>query len=165
MRLKSLQLHLGIAACTMAIFLVFIAIPLWVSSPSNVPLIILSPLFWPYTIAAMTLLIGILMLIQYKRVNVQDDVIDDDEVTENRSAAFIRLICMAIIMIITMVLLPTLGMVWTCMLVFLATAFLVQTRHPITAVICAILIPLMLYAFFVHVAGVGIPQGDFVRLP
>lgn len=164
MRLKSLQLHLGIAACAIAFFLVFLAIPQWVSSPSNVPLIILSPLFWPYTIAGMSALIGILMLLQYKRIPVEDEVLDD-EVYEDRPSAIIRLIGMAIIMVITMMLLPTLGMVWTCMLVFLATAFLVKTRHPITALVCAIVIPLVLYAFFVHVAGVGIPQGDFVRLP
>jgi hypothetical protein len=169
MRLKSLQLHLGIAACAVSIFLVLFAIPQWVSSPSNVPLIILSPLFWPYTISGMSALIGILMLIQYKRMPNEDSSTNneqfDEEAIVDRSAAFMRLIGMGIIMVITMMLLPTFGMVWTTMLVFLATAFLVKTRHPITAFICAIIIPLLLYAFFAHVAGVGIPQGDFVRLP
>jgi len=32
-------------------------------------------------------------------------------------------------------------------------------------VVCAVLIPLVLYVFFAHIAGVAIPQGDFVRLP
>ena len=76
----------------------------------------------------------------------------------------IMIIVMAI-MIVTMLLLPLLGMVWTSMAVFVATAFLMRTRHPLTAMACAILVPLVLYAFFAHVAGVAIPQGEFVRLP
>lgn len=163
MKSKSIQLHLGILACALALFLALIAIPIWVSSPSNVPKIILSPVFWPYTIAAMSGLIGILMLIEVKRST--NDPETDVEIYEDKNAAIMRLVGMAIIMLITMFLLPTLGMVWTCMLAFLATAFLVKTRHPITAVVCAVVIPLALYAFFVHVAGVAIPQGDFVRLP
>lgn len=163
MKSRSLQLHLGILACLLAFFLVLVAIPQWVSSPSNVPLIILSPLFWPYTIAGMAGLIGILLLIEFKRTPESDEV--DIEISEDRSAASLRLVGMAIIMIVTMFLLPKLGMVWTCMLAFLATAFLVKTRHPVAAFVCAIIIPLTLYVFFVHVTGVGIPQGDYVRLP
>ena len=68
-------------------------------------------------------------------------------------------------MILTMVALPRLGMVWTCMLVFVATAFMFRTRYPKAAVVCAVVVPLVLYAFFAHVAGVAIPQGEFVRLP
>ncbi|MCY4292849.1 MAG: hypothetical protein OXC72_14005, partial [Roseovarius sp.] len=53
----------------------------------------------------------------------------------------------------------------TSMLSYLATAFLVKTRHPKTAVVCGVVIPVVLYAFFAHVAGVAVPQGNFVRLP
>ena len=53
----------------------------------------------------------------------------------------------------------------TSMLIFVATALLVRTRHPKTALVCAVIVPLVLYAFFAHVAGVAIPQGNFMRLP
>ena len=76
-----------------------------------------------------------------------------------------RLAIMAVVMVIYMFGLPRLGMVWTSMLAFLATAFLVRTSHPKTAVICALCVPLVLYVFFAHVATVAIPQGNFVRLP
>ncbi|MFK8036126.1 MAG: tripartite tricarboxylate transporter TctB family protein [Hyphomicrobiales bacterium] len=158
---KTIQLHLGLLACGLALFLVFVAIPFWVSSPSNVPQIVLSPLFWPYTIAGMSAAIGILLLVEFKRMP-EGEVAETDP---NQKEALIRLGGMAVIMACTMFLLPTLGMVWTCMLAFLASAFLVKTRHPIAAIVCAIVIPLVLYVFFVHVAGVAIPQGDFVRLP
>lgn len=163
MTLRSLQLHLGILACLVALFLTLIAIPQWVSSPSNVQFIILSPLFWPYTLAGLTGLTGILLLVNWKRAPENGELAN--EMSEDSRAAVIRLFAMALIMIVSMYLLPRLGMVWTCMLVFLSTAFLVRTRHPIAAVVCAVIVPLTLYAFFAHVAGVGIPQGDFVRLP
>ena len=68
-------------------------------------------------------------------------------------------------MVATFGVMPWLGMVWTSMLAFVALAFLVKTRHPATAFICAIVVPLVLYAFFAHVASVAIPQGELVRLP
>jgi len=85
--------------------------------------------------------------------------------TEQSATPWLRLLGMAVIMVLTMIALPTLGMVWTSMLVFLFCAFMFQTRYPKTAIICAVIIPLVLYAFFAHVAGVAIPQGEFVRLP
>ena len=160
---KSLQLRLGVTACVFALFLVVFAIPQFVSAPSNVGKIILSPLFWPYTIAGLTCLIGLLLILGWWRT-VEDGVVLE-EPSENRPAAIARLFGLAVIMIALVWLLPVLGMVWTCMLAFVASAFLVQTRHPKIALICAVLVPLALYVFFAHVAGVAIPQGEFVRLP
>ena len=56
---KLIQLRLGIGAICLAAFLLLIAIPFWVTSPSNVPNIILSPIFWPNTLAIITALTGI----------------------------------------------------------------------------------------------------------
>ena len=49
-----MQLQLGIGAIIAALFLIFYAIPNWVSSPSNVRNIVLSPLFWPYILGGLT---------------------------------------------------------------------------------------------------------------
>lgn len=160
---KTLQMRLGLGACLMALFLVFVAIPNWVAAPSNVPNIILSPLFWPYTLSAFTGLVGLGLIATSMRLPVTDETLN--EPIDDLGPARLRMIGIAVIMLVSMFLFPRLGMVWTCMLAFLATAFLVKTRHPVTAVICAILIPLILYAFFAHVAGVAVPQGNFVRLP
>jgi len=160
---KKLNLQLGLLACFISAFLVIYAIPQWVSSPSNVGVLVLSPLFWPYTIAGLTGLIGILLLFQVLRH--PDEALVEEPIRENRRAAITRLACMAGIMVLIMYLMPVIGMVWTCMLAFLATTFLVKTRHPVIATICSVVIPLVLYGFFAHVAGVAIPQGEFVRLP
>lgn len=159
---KSVQLHLGVTACLISLFLIFIGIPNAVSSPSNVSNIVLAPTFWPYVLASFTGLTGLGLLVSGWRESAAS-VFDDE--AGNDAYRWLRLGGLAVIMILTMFALPSLGMVWTSMLVFFITALLYRTRHPRTALICAVLIPLALYVFFAHVAGVGIPQGNYVRLP
>ncbi|MFK7858399.1 MAG: tripartite tricarboxylate transporter TctB family protein [Granulosicoccus sp.] len=159
---KSVQLHLGAIACLISLFLIFIGIPNGVSSPSNVPNIVLAPTFWPYVLASFTGLTGLGLLFAGWRHTGTDTSVDEPD---NDAHGWLRLAALVLIMVITMFALPRLGMVWTTMLVFFVTALLFRTRHPRTALVCAIVIPLCLYVFFAHVAGVGIPQGDFVRLP
>jgi len=92
-------------------------------------------------------------------------IADEEHQPENTTMAWMRLLGLALIMVFTMLGLPRLGMVWTAMIAFAATAFLFQTRHPVTALISAIVIPLLLYVFFAHVAGIAVPQGNYIRLP
>jgi len=154
------QVAIGFSAVLAAVILIFILIPGWVSTPSNVKNIILSPLFWPYTLAGLTALVGLGLIATGWR---SSEVIGGDET--NVSGGFKRLFLMALIMAIYMFGLSRLGMVWTSMIAFALTAFLVRTSHPKTALICAVILPLVLYAFFAHVAGIAVPQGQFVRLP
>lgn len=147
-----------------ALFLGFVGIPNWVSSPSNVRNIVLAPTFWPYVLTALTGLTALGLLLAGWRMDASEPV-ENEHYTDNLGIACMRLVGLAIIMVLTMFALPRLGMVWTAMIVFLATAYLFKTRHPIIAIICAVVLPLLLYLFFAHVAGIAIPQGNFVRLP
>lgn len=160
---RTIQLQLGIGAIAAAAFLLLVAIPVWVSSPSNVPNIILSPLFWPWSLAGLTGITGLGLILTSFREPVPAEPEGSD--VDDTPKAWIRLVSIAAVMIVAMLIIPRIGMVWTSMLVFAVTAFLVRTNHPMTALISAVLVPLVLYAFFAHVAGVAIPQGDFVRLP
>jgi len=156
-------MQLGVGAIAVSAFLLIIAIPGWVSTPSNVPNIILSPLFWPNTLAALTGVIGLGMILTSRnKPNIQENNASD---VENRRAAYLRLVYSALIMGVTMFALPRIGLVWAAMLAFASFAALVRTSHPKTALITAVLLPLFLYVFFAHVAGVAIPQGNYVRLP
>ncbi|MEZ8006812.1 MAG: tripartite tricarboxylate transporter TctB family protein [Amylibacter sp.] len=160
---KLIQLRLGIGAICLAAFLLLIAIPFWVTSPSNVPNIILSPIFWPNTLAIITALTGIgLVLSGLSLFSVKAPKSFN---SEKNTRAFFRLSILGFIMGITILVMPSLGLVWTMMLVFSSSAFLVGTTYTKTAIICSIVLPLILYLFFAHVAGVAIPQGDYVRLP
>lgn len=159
---KTIQLRLGVGACLTALFLALVAVPKWVSSPSNVSNIVLSPLFWPYILTGLTGLAGLGLMLASRTAST---VADDETAPAPDGKSWFRLAALAVLMIATMGALPRLGMVWTTMIVFALTAFLFRTRHPVTALVCAVVIPLALYGFFAHVAGVGIPQGNFVRLP
>lgn len=159
---RTIQLRLGVGACVAAAVLVLYAIPTFVSTPSNVPNIILSPLFWPYALAGLMGLVGIGLLASGFAMAGGGPV---DEPLPDRVPGLMRLLAMAVIMAATLWLLPRLGMVLTSALAFLATSFLMRTRHPIAAVASAIFVPLVLYAFFAHVAHIAIPQGEFLLLP
>jgi hypothetical protein len=126
--------------------------------------LILSPLFWPYALAGLTGLSGLGLLFTGWRASNKAAEPDTAEPTDNK-AAMVRLAVMAGLMAVTMLVLHRLGLVLTSMLLFVAVAYLVQSKHKKTAWLCAIIVPLVLYAFFAHVAGVAIPQGDFLRLP
>jgi hypothetical protein len=154
-----LNTKLGLVALAAAAFLALIAIPNWVFSPSNVRNIILSPTFWPYVLSGFLAMTGVGLLLT--RANPSKEA----EEPPAEGAPWLRLISLAVLMVATMWAMPRLGMVWTCMIVFAASAFLFRTRYTKTALVCAVLVPLLLYAFFAHVAGVAIPQGDLVRLP
>lgn len=152
------HLQIGIASITFALLLAIVGIRYGVSSPSNVRNIILSPLFWPYTVAAIIGLAGFGLVLTARQL-------DDVPAEAYPEGGWTRLATMAVLMLAYVVLAPVLGLVWTSMLAFAAVAFLVRTHHPVSALIAAVIVPLILYAFFAHVAGVNIPQGEFVRLP
>lgn len=152
---------LGLGALIAAALLAFAAIPAFVSAPSNVRNVVLSPTFWPYCLAGLTAVAGLGLLLTSRRLG---DAPAEDRPPDG-ALGLLRLAGMAALMVGYLFALTRLGMVWSSMLAFAATAFLVRTRHWKTAIVCAVAIPLILYAFFAHVAGVAIPQGALVRLP
>jgi len=123
----------------------------------------------------LTTLLGViavgLLLLGWRTTDVlveepnQDDLNGEAPTQSGEMAGWLRLLALAVIMVLTMFSLSRLGMVLTAVLLFLATAFLFKTRHPVVAVVCSIVFPMVLYLFFAHVAGVAIPQGNFIRLP
>lgn len=159
--LRKTEFQVGLAAVALGLFLLVAAIPLGVSSPSNVPKLVLSPLFWPQILAGVLIFIGVLLLVS---VPVAPEPEPESSIFRIEGGV-VRLALMAAAMVAYFVLIPLIGMVWASMLAFAATAVLVKTRHPLAAVVAAIVVPLALYAFFAHVAGVAVPQGEFVRLP
>ena len=148
----------GLAAIVFAAFLFTVGIPYGVTSPSNVSNIVLSPIFWPEVLAGLLALAGIGLLITARAKEPETE-------PENVQGGAFRLILMAILMVLYIGLTPIFGMVWTSIAAFAAMAFLIHTHHPRSALLASVLVPFILYAFFAHVAGVAIPQGDFVRLP
>jgi putative tricarboxylic transport membrane protein len=159
---NDLNTRLGLIALAATAFLVVYGIPHWVFSPSNVRNIVLAPTFWPYVLTGLLLIVGLGLLAVHHTESPEDP---DPASNVKGPMPWLRLVGLAVIMLLTMYGLPRLGMVWTCMLAFVACALMFRTRYPVTAMICAVIVPLVLYAFFAHVAGVAVPQGEFLRLP
>lgn len=160
---RAIQFQLGIGACLVCLVLILYAIPHWISSPSNIRNIVLSPRFWPSIVAGLTGLVGLGLLV-VSRSTPDESGLANTPIDDPR-AGLIRLAGLAGLMIATFWLMPRIGMVWVSIPAFLALAFLARTRHPKTALFCAVAVPILLYGFFAHVAGIAIPQGNYVRLP
>ncbi|MGA0808991.1 MAG: hypothetical protein ACO3PI_08080, partial [Burkholderiaceae bacterium] len=58
-----------------------------------------------------------------------------------------------------------LGMVLASILMLLVSFYLLGEKRIGLVLSVSILLPLVLYTFFLHVAGVSIPQGELIRLP
>ena len=151
----------GLFSLILSLFLFFVAIPFGVTAPSNVTKVVLSPVFWPEVLSILLGITGIALMFAGRTTT---DVESEDNEPATKGS-YQRLLLLAVLMCAYIFAIPKLGLVWTSMIAFVALAVLIKSSHPKTAVISAIVIPLILYLFFAHVAGMAIPQGDFLRLP
>ena len=172
------QIKIGLAAIVLSLVLFFVGIPYAITAPSNISNIVLSPRFWPQILSGLMAFIGVALVVvgwfqarEFERQPPNPDDLPPGQEPEpltllgGHSGAAFRLVGMAVLMVAYIFAMPYVGMVWASMAAFIALAFLIKTHHPVAAAVSAIVIPLLLYAFFAHVAGVAIPQGEFVRLP
>ncbi|MEE8302888.1 MAG: tripartite tricarboxylate transporter TctB family protein [Candidatus Tectomicrobia bacterium] len=161
----------GVGVLAFGGFVLAIAIPYGVSAPSNIRSIVLSPKFWPNIIGWVLVLLGLLFVAHqiFSSSGNSDSAGDkkDETVptTGGSAAPWLRLLAMAALMAALVLAIPILGMVWATMVCFVLFAILVRSPRPVASLIVALVLPLALYGFFSHIAGVAVPQGEFVRLP
>ncbi|MBU1210698.1 MAG: tripartite tricarboxylate transporter TctB family protein [Alphaproteobacteria bacterium] len=168
MKLHSKDVWLGAGVVTFGVFLLVYAIPVFVASPSNVRVMFLSPTFWPDIISWLIIVLGATLIItrMFGPPVVASEPVDVSEMSRDEiNFAWARLVAIAVIMVGLVMSTPILGMVLSTALAFALISAIVSTPRPVTALLVAILLPLMLYAFFAHVAGVSVPQGRFLSLP
>lgn len=168
MNFMNKDIWLGIGTIAFGVMLLTFAIPSFVSSPSNVPALVLAPTFWPTIVAYLILVLGA-ALVASRAFGSSDAGLDEtSRVTETRDEVIYgwgRLLAMAVLMVGLVVAIPILGMVLASAIAFALFAVIVVTPRPLTSIIVAVVLPLALYAFFSHVAGVSVPQGRFLTLP
>ncbi|MBZ8134276.1 tripartite tricarboxylate transporter TctB family protein [Afifella sp. IM 167] len=157
------NIWLGLIVMLFALALAFVLIPVGVSSPRSVRSIVLSPILWPTIIAWMIFIGGGLLVGQQLLGRREPDHLD--EWANPRHGAWFRLAALAVLMAGYYLAIAYIGMVWASALAFLVLTLIIRSRYRITALIVAFALPLFTYAFFYHVAGVPIPQGEFIRLP
>lgn len=160
---KRTEYSLGIGVVLFSMALILYIIPQLVVSPRNVTNAVLAPGFWPNVIAWMMLVIGMGIVAQ-QFLNKDKPKQATKGIPER--VYFFRLVKFMAFMAGYYALIPLLGMVWTSSLAFIAFSIVIaDTRHRVAAVTVGILLPLALYAFFYHGAGVDIPQSNYMRLP
>jgi putative tricarboxylic transport membrane protein len=161
-----LRLHnsiwLGAGMLLFALFLIEFLIPTWVITPSNVRKLVLSPDFWPYIVAGLLGLGGAILLLQYYFITRPLQIPEEHDDVPGGN---MRIALVAAIMAVYYILLPYLGMILASVLAYVAFIVVIGLPRKVAAAIIAIVLPLLLYGFFDHLAGVPIPQPDFFRLP
>lgn len=161
-----LRLHnsiwLGAGMLVFALFLIEFLIPTWVITPSNVRKIVLSPDFWPYIVAVLLGLGGVVLLLQYYFVTRPQKIPEEHEYVPGGN---MRIALIAVLMAVYYELLTYMGMILASVLAYIAFMVVIGLPRKVAASIIAVVLPLLLYGFFDHLAGVPIPQPDFFRLP
>ncbi|WP_185961307.1 tripartite tricarboxylate transporter TctB family protein [Telmatospirillum sp. J64-1] len=156
------DLWVGVGVSLFAVALLVYVIPQAVVVPRSVRYIVLSPDFWPEILAYALLLLGVLMTLKGIFFTAPDGQAEGPSLF---SAGSLRVLGIGGVFAGYYLLIPVLGMVWASVLAYGALAAIFRSRHRLAALLVAILLPLILYAFFTHIAGVPIPQGQYVRLP
>ena len=157
---RRIDVGVGLIAAALGLLLLFVVIPYGVVTPRRVRLIVLSPLFWPTILGGALLACGLLLAIKtYLRP------IDAAPFEPFDHGAVVRLGAFTALILLYYLGIPYLGMVLASIAAFAATIFITRSRFRYLGLLCALLLPLALYAFFYHVAGVPVPQGVLVRLP
>ena len=153
---------IGVGVALLGFLIFSVLIPWGIDQPGNIEHAALAPDFWPQIIAAVMMALGAL---QAFRPAPDDE--DDDPGGEVSVRWLHRLPGLALALGSLFgfyVLIPTLGMVVPGMAVILGLMVFGGERRWLLAATVAAGVPLLLYAFFVHVASIPIPLGVFETL-
>ncbi len=168
------DMRVGLAVILLALLSVFVVIPSGVVVPSNVEVRVMAPDFWPLTVSMVAAIAGGFVfiggLLEQKRRRLtevssmpDESVPTDADSSEYRTAgiATLRVVIVVGSLFALYLLIPVVGIVAGCMalLVFLIR-FTGEARWKYIASI-AVILPSVLYAFFVYVASVPLPLGFF----
>ena len=156
------QRILGTAVLALGLFVYFYLIPVGIVTPSNVKVLALSPDFWPKIVAVLFGIMGLLMMVHPGgKENKEEDEMSFSQWLQ-RIPRLIIFLCGLFGFYFAM---PTFGMVVpSIVLIFLSMLF-AGDRNWIRMVVLSLLVPTLLYCFFVFVAQIPIPLGvfEFIR--
>lgn len=157
---SSIWLGVGIILFSGLLFLFLV--PTWVITPKNVQILVLSPDFWPYIVAGLLAIGGVALLAQYFFFHARAGHTEESDETAGGIA---RIALVGVLMVVYYLILPYIGMVIGSVIAYMAFMGIIGFPRKASSIVVAIILPLILYGFFNHMAGVPIPQADFFRLP
>ncbi|MFZ9759189.1 MAG: tripartite tricarboxylate transporter TctB family protein [Burkholderiaceae bacterium] len=182
--MRQQSISVGLFSLGLGLLLHFWLIPNFISVPGNMARAVLSPAFWPEILAVMAMLAGVFVLVgAFKQ---SSEILASDAPTGESAPAgesstpstpqaldqqvspqsdLIRLLTFVVAMALYAKYLDYLGMALSSVLMLLVSFYLLGEKRIGLVLSVSILLPLVLYTFFLHVAGVSIPQGELIRLP
>lgn len=178
--MRQQSIVVGLFSLGLGLLLHFWLIPNFISVPGNMARAVLSPAFWPEILAVIAMIAGVFVLLPAFRGGdavVSSSPIDQAaflQAPELQSATtesqepqsnVIRLLAFVGAMALYAKYLDYLGMALASVLMLLASFYLLGERRLGLVLGISVILPLVLYAFFLHVAGVSIPQGELISLP
>lgn len=157
------EIVIGLAVMAISAMVLWWLIPAYVALPRRPPIKALQPSFWPKIICWIMLLCGAALALRAAMTPPPPDAIVEKPTASN--GELLRLAVLMVILGGAYFALPVLGMVWVCMVVFIFLVLMTGGKNMAWGIVVSVALPLLLYFFFTKVAGVAIPQGQFVRLP
>lgn len=160
---RRIEIGIGLTTVALALLLLFVVIPFGIVTPKSVNSIFLSPTFWPYILGLCLTMVGAALALQAWLT--PEENVGREDLEQFDRPAILRLAGFFAIIVLYYLLIPALGMVWSSSLAFAGVVLVTNARSKVLGIICAVALPVLLFAFFYHVAAVPIPQGTFLRLP
>ena len=153
----------GIGVLMLGLLIFFVLIPYGIDQPGSVEHSALAPDFWPRIIAVIMMAMGLLLAVR----PVPDDDEDEEQGDEHDDRWLRRLPGFAAALGALLgfyALIPSLGMVVPGVAVIFGLMVFAGERRWRLVTAIAVGVPILLYAFFVYVAGIPIPLGVFESL-
>ncbi len=151
---------LDLIIIALALIGTFFFIPKGVVLPDDIETRALSPDFWPLTIMILLGVAGIALTIQSRYGKAAAD--DEAELVMRPLGEGLIRVAMVILWLIGMYYaIPHIGMPIACALTFAAMTLFAGERRLKYILPITVLLPLLLYLFFVYVANVPLPVGVF----
>jgi len=144
----------GLLMLGIGVAVIFVLIPLGVAEPKSVKFAALSPSYYPRIIAGALMLLGAGTLVRAFSQKHADEGVD-----ERHPNAGIRITIFLAILLFMALMLDWLGFVLGCSLAVFAAMTLAGERKFWLSISIALLLPLLLYFFFLKVARIPIPLG------
>ncbi len=149
----------GLLMVAFGALVIWVLIPLGVAEPKSVKFAALSPSYYPRIAAGALMLLGVGTLVRAFAQKPRDDTADDRHPNAvQRTVAFL-----AILLFLALTL-NWLGFVLGCSIAVFAAMTLAGERKLWLSIPIAVLLPLLLYLFFLQVAYIPIPLGILAPL-
>lgn len=149
----------GVGVVLLGLLIFSVLIPWGIDQPGSVEHAALAPDFWPQIIAVTMMALGAVQAARPAPDDEDDGADGEESVRWRHRAPGLAAVLGALFGFYFLI--PSLGMVVPAMAVIFGLMVLGGERRWLLAAAVAAGVPVLLYAFFVHVAGIPIPLGVF----